>query len=63
MWNNKFVGKSLVLPLAAFFVSCFNPADYEIKKIQASTSISLPLATGSLSIQDFLNKLDNNVEV
>jgi hypothetical protein len=63
MWNNKFVGKLLVLPLAAFFMSCFNPADYEIKKIQASTNISLPLATGSLSIQDFLNKLDNNVEV
>jgi hypothetical protein len=49
----------LLLVVTAFLSSaCFNTDDAEIKKIQATTSLSLPLAQGSLTIQDLLNKVD-----
>ena len=54
----KYVLSIQLIAMAFLLGACFNTADMEIKKIQANTSLSLPLATGSLTVQDLLNKVD-----
>jgi hypothetical protein len=54
----KYVLSIQLIAMALLLGGCFNTADMEIKKIQANTSFALPLAQGSLTIQDLLNKVD-----
>lgn len=47
--------------VATLAVGCFNSSEYEIKKIQTTTAVSVPLAFGSLNVQDILNKVDKSI--
>ena len=48
-----------IVTLLTAVVACVDSSDFEIKKIKGNTSLAIPLAFGSLKIQDFLVETDN----